>query len=160
MTTARYDFNFDQGSTESITFDYTSGDVGIDLSGYSAEMQIRRSYTDTKIVCLLNDSYPNGCFGPGLTGPSFVAGSGITLGTGGIQLNYNGVTGSIRLVIDKETTFSAFTDSRLFYDFELSTGGVVTKVLSGKINVGRAVQGDTRVAASFIGTPGVSGAAG
>ena len=54
---------------------------------------------------------------------------------------------------------SAFTDSRLFYDFELSTGGVVTKVLSGKINVGRSVQGDARSAPS-IGSPGISGASG
>ena len=159
MAIARYDFNFDQGSTESITFDYTSNGTAIDLSGYSAEMQIRRSYTDTKIVCLLNDSYPNGCFGPGLTGPSFVAGDGVTLGTGGIQLNYGGVTGAIRLVIDHETSFSAFTDSRLFYDFELSTGGVVTKILSGKINVGRSIQGDARSAPS-IGSPGISGASG
>ncbi len=159
MAIARYDFNFDQGSTESITFDYTSNGTAIDLSGYSAEMQIRRSPSDTKIVCLLNDSYPNGCFGPGLTGPSFVAGSGVTLGTGGIQLNHDGVTGAIRIEIDHETSFSAFTDSRLFYDFELSTGGVVTKVLSGKINVGRSVQGDARSAPS-IGSPGISGASG
>ena len=159
MAIARYDFNFDQGSTESITFDYTSNGTAVDLSGYSAEMQIRRSPSDTKIVCLLNDSYPNGCFGPGLTGPSFVAGSGVTLGTGGIQLNHNGVTGAIRVEIDKETTFSAFTDSRLFYDFELSTGGVVKKILSGKINVGRSIQGDARSAPS-IGSPGISGASG
>ena len=59
-----------QGDTFVLEFDYLNDDnTRIDLSGFSADMFIKRYPVMEKLVCQLNDNWPNGCFGR--SGPRF-----------------------------------------------------------------------------------------
>ena len=135
MPAAQYDMNLDRGSTFKVTLDLedTASDP-VDLTNYTAEMQVRRSYTDDKMVCRLISAWPVGCFGPGITG-EFEKGSGVTGHTGGIVLNYQGVTGKILIEIDSQTSYWGFEKPRAFYDFKLTNAGdnTITSIIKGEI---------------------------
>lgn len=135
MPAAQYDMNLDRGSTFKVTLDLedTANDP-VDLTNYTAEMQVRRSIKDDKMVCQLTTGWPVGCFGPGVTG-EFEKGNGVTGHTGGIVLNYQGVTGKILIEIDSKTSYWGFEKSRLFYDLKLNNTGdnSVTSIIKGEI---------------------------
>jgi len=135
MPAAHYDFNVDQGSTFKMTLDlYDSANALVDLSNYSAEMQVRRSYTDDKMVCQLTSNWPYGCLGPGASG-EFKKGEGVFGYTGGIVLNYQGSTGKILLEIDNKTSYWGFKGPRLFYDLKLTNNAdlSVSTIIRGKV---------------------------
>lgn len=100
------------------TFDYTltwaEDSTPVNLTGYSARMQARRSYTESAYVFELTSS------------------SGITLG---------GSAGTIALLYSATNTATvgttlANTKTQLVYDLELVSGtGVVTRLVQGVITV-------------------------
>lgn len=157
---SRYDIKIDQGSTFRFNFVYNNSEnEPIDFSGLTVEMQVRRSTSDDKLVCQLNENWPSGCFNAGLSG-EFVKGEGVTGYTGGIITNYNGETGNVFIEIDSETTYS-FEEPRLFYDIEFSqSDGSVTKLLKGCINISRTIQKVEREAPFFLGSPSLTGESG
>ena len=135
MPAAQYDLNVDRGSTFKVTLDLedTASDP-VDLSNYTAEMQVRRSIKDDKMVCQLTTAWPNGCMGPG-TFDEFSKGLGVTAGTGGIVLNYQGVTGQILIEIDSTTSYWSFKKPLSFYDFKLTNNAdnSVTTIIKGEV---------------------------
>jgi len=104
-----YDIIADQGATFTrvITWNDSAGSP-VNLSGYTARMQVRQRYVSTTTVL------------------SLTSGSGITLG---------GALGTITLLASATTT-AAITAGEYLYDLELvSGGGVVTRLLQGSFTV-------------------------
>ena len=100
----------EQGTTFNPVLTYTDNatpPVAIDLTGYTARMQIKLKKTD----------------------PSFITGGELTTENGGIVLG--GVAGTITLLIT-DTVTAAFVFSNAVYDLELiSSGSIVTRLLQG-----------------------------
>jgi len=144
-----YDINLYQGQSYFLDLDYTDvNDEVVDLNGatFEARMQVRRSpLVDEKLIAMSSDSYPRGVVGGGNTGYFTGPGFGLiaeendspgVLGTGGITLNYNGVTGAFRIEIDAETT-SNIPAGRHFYDLDVRNKetGFVDKIITGTFEV-------------------------
>ena len=103
-----YNFTLDQGSTWTLQVVYKdSNGVAVNLTGYTAEMQIRRKFnSDTPVLTL---STSNG---------------GITI----VPL-----TGTLNLLATDE---QANIDPGFYvYDLELSIGGVRTRLIQGQVTV-------------------------
>tara|TARA_R110001592_G_scaffold195842_1_gene443546 strand:- start:121 stop:573 length:453 start_codon:yes stop_codon:yes gene_type:complete len=148
MSSAKYDIQVDQGSTFVFNVSYlnTSEDV-VDLTNYSASMQVRKSiFTDNILVSATGNTSGGYIVGGGSTG-YFVSGTGpSTIGSGGIYLNAStgGVTGSgsntggIYINIDA-TTMKNVPRGQHFYDLELTNGSEVTRILEGRFEVGSEI---------------------
>lgn len=103
-----YDLSIDQGATFQllITWNDPSGNP-IDLTGYTARMQIRPEVTSSTVI--LEMTTENG---------------GITLG---------GVAGTISLTKSATDTAAVTADSGV-YDLELATAdGIVTRLIQGSV---------------------------
>lgn len=122
MPAGRYSFTIEQGATFSRTITYrNSAGVAVDLTGYSARMKVKSADLATTILDLVNT---------GATGSQINA---ITLG---------GAAGTVTLALTPAQTaaLAATTDFDLVYDLEIvSAGGVVTRLLEGRVKVAREV---------------------
>jgi hypothetical protein len=102
-----YNITCPQGATWDRTFTVNVGSTRLNLTGYTAAMQVRESAdAGTAIISLTN-------------------GSGITLG---------GTAGTIDVVISSAQTAGAASGS-YSYDLELNSGGTITRLLEGSFNV-------------------------
>lgn len=109
MTPYEYDLTIYQGATFRLQFYWRDSDeVGIDLSGYTARMQVRASVRAT--TTMLELTTENG---------------GITLGN----------DGGVLLFLSDEAT-AALTRRSGVYDLELEAGdGTVTRLLQGSVEI-------------------------
>jgi len=110
MPAAVYNLYIEQGATfqKTLTWKDSSGSA-IDLTGYTARMQFRRSAASSEV--LYSATTENGA---------------ITLG---------GAAGTIAIVISATAT-AAFTFGCAVYDLEvISSGGVVYRLLEGGVEV-------------------------
>ena len=138
---ARHDIVSNQGETLNLHLLYTdTDDSGIDLTEYTAEMQVRRSYMGGLTLLHLTGSTAG--FVDGITAgttASSLGMKGYTAGvTGGIFLNRNSgnsgsQTGGI-LIIAGATATSLIPDGRHVYDLELkyTPTGSTTRLLDGR----------------------------
>jgi hypothetical protein len=109
LVTGIYNIVCPQGATYSETFTYSVGGVAVNLTGYSAKMQIRRSYDDANPLSTLTSS------------------------SGGIVLG--GSAGTIALSIAYATT-ETFEAGQYIYDLEIvSGGGIKDRILQGTFTV-------------------------
>ena len=107
MTPGRLNFTCPQGSTFTRTMTYKIAGIPVDLTGYSARMQIRPfHYSEDILVNLTN-------------------GSGITLGAS---------AGTITVLIDPSSTVNIPAGDYV-YDLELVTGSNVYRLVEGKFIV-------------------------
>ena len=105
---ATLNLNCYQGANFDYSLTWTLNGTAVNLTGYSARMQVRTTYDASTAVL------------------SLTAGTGITLG---------GTAGSILLEADAEQT-AAIDDGQYVYDLELVTsGGYVTRLLEGNFVV-------------------------
>ena len=144
MSAAKYDINADRGSSFKLFLEYqTSGSTGIDLNGYTADMQIRRSTDAVEILAhFTGNTAARGLTGGGRDG--FTLPSGGSAAVGGIYLNA-GSTGSVGptggstggiFVSGDVTTMKNIPSGRHFYDLEITaTDGSVTRIAEGRFNV-------------------------
>lgn len=111
MTPATVDLTIYQGATFSRTFQWKTGTpaVAVNLTGYTARMQIRRKITDTDVVLSLTTS------------------------NGGITIT-NAAQGTFQIDITATQT-EALTIKAGVYDLEMVSGAVVTRLLQGAISV-------------------------
>ena len=124
---ARHDITANQGETLNLHLSYTdSNDSVIDLSSYTAELQVRRThYSSDKLLHLT-----------GTTSGFGGATAGITGATGGIYLNRNagntgGETGGI-LIVAGATGTSLVPGGKHLYDLEINSNGTVTRLIEGR----------------------------
>lgn len=102
-----YNITAPQGATWDRTFTVTVGGTALNLTGYTAAMQVRESAdAGTAIISLTN-------------------GSGITLG---------GTAGTVAVLISSALTAGAAAGS-YSYDLELNSGSTITRLLEGSFNV-------------------------
>ena len=133
---SNYDIYVYRGNTYKLDFCYTdNNNIGIDLSNYEAKMQIRRTPDSPYLLAEVTENYPTGSFGRGLSG-DFVSGSGTTGNTGGLVLNYLGVTGDLHVLIDGETTYG-IPVGKYNYDLQLNnlSTGIRTTILRGRFEI-------------------------
>jgi len=108
MQPGKYNFNAPQGSTFSRTLTYKANDTAVNLTGYSARMQVRKNVTDSAVIL------------------SLVSPTDITLG---------GSAGTIVLIVSA-SAMAAVVAGSYVYDLEIqSASGVVTRLIEGKFIV-------------------------
>lgn len=114
MSSSRHNFTIEQGATLMKPFIWKDSDgVPVDLTGYTAKMQVRQSPQSGTVLLELSTS--NGR---------------ITLG---------GAAGTITLALTAAIT-AAIAWRRGVYDIELTSGdGTVTRLLEGEIQVSKEV---------------------
>ncbi len=108
MIPGKYNIVCPQGSTFHQQFTWIIGDTPVDLTYYTARMQVREKHTST--VYNLNLTTENG---------------GIVLG---------GDEGTILVTISATDT-SELVPKEYVYDLELDSGGEVTRIIEGKFIV-------------------------
>ena len=113
MAATTYDITIEQGATFSQLVTYKESGVAVNLTGYTARMQVRSTLESATTVVELT-----------------TANSRITLG---------GSAGTITLTISATDT-AALTAGRGVYDLELVSGsGIVTRLLQGVATISRNV---------------------
>lgn len=126
MAAGKYSFIIEQGSTLDFEIQYKdSSNNPVDLTGYSGKMQIRSNFADNS--------------------PSTYITLSSSLAVDGTGLNFNGssgllplTSGSIGIYISAASS-SAFTFDTGFYDLEITSGSVVTRLLEGKVKLSKEV---------------------
>lgn len=113
MAAADYDLLIEQGATFELSIVWKDDEgTPIDITGYSARMQIRQTYDTDPVISLTSAS-----------------GGGIVLG---------GATGTIDITIGANTT-DDIEIRRGRYDLELELAGVVTRLIQGGVDISREV---------------------
>jgi hypothetical protein len=100
---ATYNITSYQGATYSLNMTWAIGGTAVNLTGYTAAMQVKENASSTASVLSLTN------------------GSGITLG---------GTAGTIAIAVSASTMGSA-TPGNYVYDLELNSGGQVTRLIQG-----------------------------
>ena len=112
MSAGIYNFVLDQGSTWNLNIVYKDpSGTPINLTGYTAEMQIRETPSNNSVL---------------------------TLSTGGNGIVITGSTGNIALTATDEQT-GAIDSGMYVYDLELNIAGVRTRLIQGSVTVSAEV---------------------
>ena len=112
MPAARHDIVIEEGATFDITFTYLDKDgVAIDVTGYSAKMDIKESVGGTLIDALTSVT------------------SEIAVGT----------TDGIFQILLVPATTAAYDFDWGVYDLEITTGGVTVRLVEGRVEFRREV---------------------
>jgi hypothetical protein len=126
MAAGKYSFTIEQGATFNLDIRYKDSNKNpIDLTGYSGRMQIKSGYADdnpTLYATLSSSLRPDG------TGLNFSGSNGTSPTT----------SGSIGIYISAATA-SLFTFDKAYYDLELYSGSVVTRILEGQVKLSKEV---------------------
>jgi hypothetical protein len=104
---ATYNITAYQGATYDLNLTWAIGGTAVNLTGYTAAMQVRINPADSATILSLTN------------------GSGITLG---------GTAGTIAVAVSANTMGSA-TPGNYVYDLELNSGGQVTRLLQGSFAI-------------------------
>lgn len=109
MTAGIYNFTIDQGSNWNLNVIYKDANgAPINLTGYTAAMQLRENYNSDVAELTLSTS------------------------NGGITITGN--LGKLALTATASQT-AALSSGFYVYDLEISSGGVVTRIIQGQITV-------------------------
>lgn len=119
MAAGKHNFTIEQGTTTvyTLVYKYPNGNP-IDLTGYSAQLQIRPTYADFTEVKYLT-----------LSSSLDADGSGLII---------NAASGSIKIFISANKTDSLTFDDAL-YDLELYSGSYVSRLLEGKFKIRKSI---------------------
>lgn len=122
---ARYSFTIDQGATKEFTVVYADADnVPVDLTGYTAKMQIRPNPGSEVLYATLSTTIsPNG--------------SGLYI-TGLPSNPVPATSGSIGVVMSAALTTN-LNFGEASYDLELYNGTYVIRVIEGKVRLNKEV---------------------
>lgn len=139
MVAGRYDIFAEQGSDFKLFMEYkTSGETAIDMSGWTADMQVRLYKDDPNILAHFTGNDSTSYFYSGGSTGYFTSGNGIT-GVGGILLNSDsagagGVTGGIFIRADSNST-PYIPVGRHFYDLLVTTPTEKVRLVEGTFDV-------------------------
>lgn len=130
MSAGRYSFVIEQGATLDLEIVYKdSSGTPVNLSGYTAAMQIRDTTGGTTLHATLTSSF--GDIYSKTSGSAFLSLSGSNLTT-------SQTSGSIGVYIGHTVT-NAFTFNEGYYDLELTNGQTRVRLLEGKVQVTKQV---------------------
>lgn len=126
MAAGKYTFAIEQGTTVQFEIQYKdSANNPINLSGYTARMQIRPDYADNTATTIVNLTTTLDADGTGLS----MSGSNKTTP---IQ------SGSIGIYISAASS-SAFNFDEAKYDLEIVSGNTVSRILEGCVKLRKEV---------------------
>jgi hypothetical protein len=112
MAAVTHDFLIEQGATKTLRFIWKDSEgVPVDLTSYTARMQLRRTVSSDTVVAEL------------------------TTENGGIVLG--GTDGTVDVEFSAELTAGLSKDG--VYDLELESAGVVTRLVQGNFTLSREV---------------------
>ena len=125
MSAGKYTFIIEQGATTDFEVKWTDANGSpVDLTYYSARMQIRSNYG---------------------SGGTLYATLSSTLDSAGTGLNRSGSTGVVPLqsgsigIFISAASSSNFTFTEAKYDLEMVSGSYVTRLLEGKVKLSKEV---------------------
>ena len=126
MAAGKYNFTIEQGTTVKLDLAYkdASGSA-ISLVGYSGRMQIRPDYADNTKTSYI---YLSSSLAADVTGLNFSGSNG----------NTSPVSGTIGINISAVSS-SALNFETAYYDIEIESGSIVTRLLQGTIKLSREV---------------------
>ena len=126
MSAGKYSFVIEQGATVNFEIQYRdSNNNPVNLTGCSGKMQIRSSYADNNPVTYATLSSSLAADGTGL---NFSGSNGTT------PLS----SGSIGVFISAASS-SVFTFNTAYYDLELTSGSIITRLIEGQIRLSQQV---------------------
>ena len=126
MAAGKYNFTIEQGTTVNFELQYKNASgSAINLTGYSARMQIRPDYADNTKTSYL---YISSSLNSDGTGLNFSGSSNLNSPT----------SGTIGVYISAVSS-SALNFDTAVYDLELQTGSLVTRLLQGTIKLSKEV---------------------
>ncbi len=143
MKSGNYDISVDQGSTFLFHLTYQdSAGTAVDLSSYTASMQVRRSVIDSDLILDIGLTSAFGATGGGTTGEYAEGGGSAAWNSSGIVLNASttgatgdlSVTGGIYIEVDYDTMKNVPIGKHV-YDLEITTSNQVNKILKGRFEV-------------------------
>ena len=132
MAAGRYSFTIEQGATLNFELQYRDSNGNpIDLTGYEGAMQIRSTYSGSgetflTLTSSLGDSYSK-------------TSSNTFLSFSGSNLNTPTTSGSIGIYAGYETTDALTFSGQAFYDIELTSGSIRTRILEGRVQLAQQV---------------------
>ena len=130
MASGKYSFIVEQGATTDFQIVYKDSDgVAVDLSGYTAAMQLRDSKGGSTLYATLTSSL--GDIYTKTSGSAFLSLSGSNLTT-------DQVSGSIGVYIGHSVT-NDFSFNEAYYDIEITNGQIRTRLLEGAIKLTKQV---------------------
>jgi hypothetical protein len=130
MASGKYSFVIEQGATTDFQIIYKdSAGAPVNLSGYTAAMQIRNAQGGSTLYTSLTSSLGNTY--NKTSGSAFISLSGSNLST--LQ-----ISGSIGIYIGHAVT-NAFTFNEAYYDIEITNGQIRTRLLEGTVKVSKQV---------------------
>ena len=134
MAAGRYSFTIEQGNTVDFELQYQdASNTPVDLTGYTAAMSIRSTYSGSGATYLSLTSLSGSQYDEGKpSGSAFLSISGSNLTT-------DPVSGSIGIYIGWEVADSLTFSSQAYYDIELTSGNIRTRILEGRINLSKQV---------------------
>jgi hypothetical protein len=134
MAAGKYSFTIEQGTTVDFELQYKdSSNTPIDLTGYTGAMSIRSTYSGSGTTYLTLTSLSGSQYADGKpSGSAFLSISGSNLST-------PPSSGSIGIYIGWELTDGLTFTSPAYYDIELTTGSIRTRILEGRINLSQQV---------------------
>jgi len=126
MAAGKYALLIEQGATLKLDLAYKdSNNAAINLSGYSGKLQIKNNYADSATTTYLTLSSSLNADG---TGINFSGSAGVLPPT----------SGTIGIVISAASS-SALTFDTAYYDLEITSGSVVTRLLQGTVQINKEV---------------------
>lgn len=132
MSAGKYNFIIEQGATLTFGLQYNdSNGTPIDLTGYTACMDIRSTYSGSGTTYLsltssLGDTYTKE------SGSAFLSLSGSNLTT-------PTTSGSIGVYAGWELTEGLSFTEQAYYDIELTSGSIRTRILEGRVQLSKQV---------------------
>lgn len=105
----RYDITIEQGATFELSVEWKdSAGAAVNLTGYTAAMQVRRTYG----------------------GPTI-----LSLATGGSGITIDAALGKLSIAIARSTTQALAAPLQGVYDLEVTNGGTTYRLLEGSVLV-------------------------
>jgi len=125
MAAGNYTFTIEQGATTDFQIDWKDSNGNpVDLTDYTARMQIRSNYGSS------------GTLYAKLTSTLYNDGTGLNMS--GSNSLLSPTSGSVGVIISAASS-SNFTFSEALYDLEMVSGSYVTRLLQGKVKLSKEV---------------------
>ena len=126
MPAGKYALLIEQGATLKLDLAYKdSNNAAIDLRGYSGKLQIKDNYADSATITYLTLS-------------SSLNADGTGINFSGSSNSISPVSGTIGIIISA-TTSSLLTFDTAYYDLEITSGSIVTRLLQGTVQINKEV---------------------
>jgi len=134
MAAGKYSFTIEQGTTVDFELQYRdSSNNPIDLTGYTGAMSIRSTYSGSGTTYLAFTSLTGSQYASGKpSGSAFLSISGSNLST-------PPSSGSVGVYVGFGLTDGLTFTTPAYYDIELTSGSIRTRLLEGRINLSQQV---------------------